>query len=493
VTCLTLAGTVLASERLGGAVIQNSSVYAPSELFDVYKRYLGQTVTEQTATSIAEALRQKYLDDGYSRPGYRISDRGVDSGIVRVELIEANISRVAINGDAGPYRDKLEHLVAHLPSDRSLRPQEIRDAMRGARQLPGLDVTVSAEPDAEHHGGFVLAVDSAYKPFEGSIKLSNRGTREIGRDVLFAKFVANGLFGREIAGGLFVTSAKDSSNYKGGGLFASFAPGEGDTSAQFHGAVTSLNYHVQGIQVEQDRERAAIQVTHQLMRKPTSGLSIRAGFEAEDLDVAFNGAANREERLRSIEAGSTLTWRAEDNQHLLSLELEQGLNGFGSRIDAANVTDDLRRENFSIARLHYVRLAPLNDQWSWRLDAYAHTSPHVLPSIKRFKVGGGRIGRGFEAAAISGDRGVGGKTELKRQLESTVAWLESANLYGFFDLGSAWRNDAAGRESASSAGIGASLREGRLSGYLEIAKPLTHADADGQKDAGIFAEVSFQF
>jgi hemolysin activation/secretion protein len=74
-----------------------------------------------------------------------------------------------------------------------------------------------------------------------------------------------------------------------------------------------------------------------------------------------------------------------------------------------------------------------------------------------------------------------------------VTWLERADLYGFYDLGSAWRNDAAGRESASSTGLGASLRGSRLSGYLEIAKPLTHADADGRKDAGIFAEVSFQF
>jgi hemolysin activation/secretion protein len=491
--CLALASPPLAAEELGGAIIQNSSVYAPSELFEVYKSFLGQTVTQQTATGIAEALRQKYLDDGYSRPGYRVSDRGIASGIVRIELTEANISQVAINGDAGPYRDRLERLVAQLPSDRSLRPQEIRDAMRGARQLPGLDVSVSAEPDGGQHGGFILAVDSSYKPFEGSVKLSNRGTREIDRDILFAKFAANGLFGREIAGGLFVTSAKRSDAYKGGGIFASIAPGGGGTSVQLQGAVTSLNYHVQDTDVGQDRERASIQVTHLLMRRPASSLSIRAGFEVEDLDVAFDGVINREERLRSIEAGSSLTWRAEENQHLLSLEVEQGLTGFGSRIDAVNVPDDPRQEDFSIARLHYARLASLNDRWSWRLDAYAQTSADTLPSIKRFKVGGGRIGRGFEAAALSGDRGIGGKAQLRRQMMRSQAWLEHAELYGFFDLGSAWRNDVAGRESASSTGIGASLREGRLSGYLEIARPLTHADADGRKDAGIFAEISFQF
>jgi len=82
---------------------------------------------------------------------------------------------------------------------------------------------------------------------------------------------------------------------------------------------------------------------------------------------------------------------------------------------------------------------------------------------------------------------------LPRGLWRCVNPAPRADLYGFYDLGSVWRNDVEGRESASSTGFGASLRDGRLSGYLEIAKPLTHADADGQKDAGIFAEVSFRF
>jgi hemolysin activation/secretion protein len=213
----------------------------------------------------------------------------------------------------------------------------------------------------------------------------------------------------------------------------------------------------------------------------------------EDLDVAFDGAINGEERLRSIEVGATLNWRNEEKQYLLSMELEQGLNSLGSRIDNFNSPDDPRQKDFTIVRLRYVHLTTLTDLWSWRLDAFAQTSPHVLPSIKRFKVGGGRIGRGFEAAAISGDRGVGGKMQLKRRLASDVTWLERADLYGFYDLGSAWRNDGGNRESASSTGLGISLRDGRLSGYLEIAKPLTHADADGHKDAGLFTEISFRF
>jgi hemolysin activation/secretion protein len=491
--CLLAAGPALADEKLGGAAIQNSSVYGPPELFDVYKEYLGRTVTENTATDIASALQQKYLADGYSRPGYTIADRGTASGIVRIRLVEASISNVSINGDAGPYRKKLERLVADLPSDQSLRPQEIRDVLRGARRLPGIELSVAAEPDGRQTGRYTLAVDSAYKPFEGSIKVSNRGTEEIGRDILFARVVANGVFAREIAAGLFVTSAKDPDNYAGGGFFANAAVGTAGTTMQLQGAVTSLSYDVQGIRVDQDRTRSAFRLSHPLLRRSVRDLSIWGGVVTEDMGVAFDALINREELLRSLEAGSTLTWRADERQHLLTLEFEQGLKGFGSRIDNVSSPDDPPTTDFFIARLHYARLAMLNDLWSWRLDSYAQGSPHLLPSIKRFKVGGGRIGRGFEAAAISGDRGVGGKVQLQRRVASGAAWLERADFYGFYDAGSAWRNDGSDRESASSAGLGVSLREGRLSGYLELAKPLTHADADGRMDAGLFAEVSFHF
>lgn len=493
VALLAAFSSAFAVETMGGAVIQGSSVYGAAELFQVYRQHLGNTVTEHTAKAIAETLQQRYLEDGYSRPGYRIVDQGIDSGIVRIRIVEPNISRVAINGDAGPYSEKLERLVAHLPSDRSLRPQEIRDVLRDARRLPGLDVEVAAVPDGQNQGGFVLAVDSAYKPVEGSLKISNRGTREIGRDILFARVAANGLFNRDMTGGLFVTTARDSDDYRGGGFFTTFMQGSGGTSVQMQGAVTTLNYETRDVDVEQDRKRYTIKVVHPLRRQADRDLSVWGGFVVEDLDLAFNGLRSREERLRSIEAGSTFTWQEQATQSLLSLELEQGINGLGSRIDTAATTAALLENAFSIARLRYVRLAPINELWSWRVDAYAQTSPHVLPSIKRFKVGGGRIGRGFEAAAVSGDRGIGGKAQLKRQVGGSIPWLERGDLYGFYDVGSVWRNDAGGRESASSTGIGASLHEGRFSGSIEVARPLTHADADGRKDVGVFAELSIRF
>jgi hemolysin activation/secretion protein len=220
---------------------------------------------------------------------------------------------------------------------------------------------------------------------------------------------------------------------------------------------------------------------------------LSGALELDDLDIFQNGAISREDRLRTLKIGLQTTRRNSTRRGQWNVDLEKGLDIFGSKLENFSNPDDSRARDFTIARLHYLTITKLNDNWSIRSDAYAQYSAQVLPSIKRFKLGGNRIGRGFEAAAVSGDRGVGTKFELKRLFQQQSSWFRVGGVYGFYDLGGVWKNDSSGRESAASAGIGLSLNGELLTGYLEMAVPLTHADADGNKDAGIFVELSFRF
>jgi hemolysin activation/secretion protein len=305
--------------------------------------------------------------------------------------------------------------------------------------------------------------------------------------------VANGLRGSETTSGLFVTTARDSDEYRGGGLFSRAAVGDRGAALQLQATVTSLAIESQGIPLQQRRERIQLRYSHPLLDSYERELSFRLGFDAENLDVVQDSLISREERLRSVEPGIQLNHRSANGQQLIGLDLEQGLRGFGSRIDHFLSAVDAPDTDFTILRLRYVYVRRLSDTLSLRWDVLGQHSQDVLPSIKRFKVGGGRIGRGFEAAAASGDRGIGNKLELKRRVGDTIGWIGRTDLYGYYDLGTTWRNDAPGRESASSAGIGVAWTADRLSGYLEFAQPLTHADVDGQDDVSAFAELSFRF
>jgi hemolysin activation/secretion protein len=117
----------------------------------------------------------------------------------------------------------------------------------------------------------------------------------------------------------------------------------------------------------------------------------------------------------------------------------------------------------------------------------------VLPDSERFKIGGDRLGRGFEVAEIAGDRGVGGKIELRRDLLKTESILGRLSAYGFYDFGAAWKQDRPGRESATTAGFGTAIQGGAVTGYLELAAPLTGTDIEGKRRTSVFAELSYRF
>src|SRR5262249_28155780 len=148
-----------------------------------------------------------------------------------------------------------------------------------------------------------------------------------------------------------------------------------------------------------------------------------------------------------------------------------------------------RRADFLLTRASFTRLTRFGDRWSMRLDALAQWSAYVLPYGERFKIGGDRLGRGFEVAEIAGDEGIGAKLEGRRRLPSAPAALGTTSVYGFYDIGAAWKQDAIGLESAATAGFGVSSESRRVSGSLEFAEPLTHADVEGRKHITLFAEI----
>lgn len=493
ISVVAAAPSVAAAGLLSSTVVRNSSVYSSTELFATYRSFTGKPVDKETASVIAEAVREMYRADGYSRPGFTIADDGQKSGIIRIELNEPQITAIRFSGDSGPYRERLEALFADVPKAESMRPAEIRSVVQRARRLPGLQLGISTKPDETGSGGFLLEVDSEFQRYGGSLTLSNRGTRQIGRNLAFLNVYGNGMFGAENSAGLFLASAEDADNYSSGGIFLQSAIGAGGMTGNYQGSIMSVQFETSGFIVDQNRERHLLKISSRPRDWNGRRLSAWAGLEIDNIDVEVNNIATRADRLRSLESGVSLSWRAYTLQQLFSADLEAGISGLGAQlVNYSNPGENLE-ENFAIVRLHYVALKPFGDAWSLRGDAWAQHSPHSLPSIRQFKVGGGRVGRGFDAAALSGDRGLANKLELRRQMASGLPLADRLDAYLFYDIGSAWRHSSPGRESAASTGLGISIRSKSLAGYLELARPLTHADADGNREPGIFVELTSRF
>ncbi|HEX6396305.1 MAG TPA: ShlB/FhaC/HecB family hemolysin secretion/activation protein [Steroidobacteraceae bacterium] len=485
-----------AAPTLATVVVDGSTAYDAARLFVAYREQLGQPISREGARAIVDALLALYDRDGYVRPEIRLDDSMTGRGVLRVRVSEAQVSNVVFEGDAGRYQAQLEEIGVRLQGARPLRKDDVPDALRAMRRMAGLTITASTRKDPELTNAFELVVKSDFSPVDGVVRMNNRGTEQVGPAFVLAQLFANGLLGRQDKFGLIAAAASDPEEYLGGGLYADVGLGDAGThgSALLFRSHSAPNERPIDHDDEYRRDRLTLRITHPLSQDSTSSLSIGAAFDADDLVIERSGFALREERLRIFETGLRGTWRsAGATQYSANLSWRKGVDAFGAGLQAHDLADDPRRADFLLTQLSGTVYRRFAVDWSVRFDAFAQHSGYVLPDGERFKIGGDRLGRGFEVAEIAGDKGIGGKLELRRDLVSTQGLLGRVSAYGFYDFGAAWKQDRPGRESAATAGTGFALQGSTVTGYLEVAAPLTGADIEGKRRASVFAELSYRF
>jgi hemolysin activation/secretion protein len=382
-----------------------------------------------------------------------------------------------------------------LRNSRPLRKDDVPQALRRMRDLAGLSVTGSTRRDPDTRNAYELVVDSDYSPVDGVVRMNNRGTDQVGPLFLLGQVMANGLLGHEEKIGLIFASATDHDEYLGAGLYLDAPLGASGTRANalLFSSHSAPNETPVNLSDEYSRARATFKLTRALRRESVFTLSGSLGLEADDLTIDREGASIREDRLRIVETALRGGIRAGAMQYSASLQLRKGFNSFGGGLQAVDLSDDPRRADFLLTQLSASAYRRFAERWSLRFDLFAQHTGYVLPDSERFKIGGDRLGRGFEVAEIAGDRGLGGKLELRRDLLSTESFIGRVSTYGFYDIGSAWKQDRPGRESAATSGVGLALQGAKLTGYLELAAPLSGPDIEGQRHATVFGELSYRF
>jgi hemolysin activation/secretion protein len=472
--------------------IDGSTVYSAADLFPAYRDHLGRPATHEAARAVAAAIAERYRADGFARPELRLDETFAADGIMRIRVFEPRVTRVTIEGDPGRYRDDIERMGAVVKAAVPLRLDTIRNAISGMLRLAGLSVTANTRRDGAALNAHELVLQADFAPLSGYARMNNRGTGEVGPLFVLGQLVANDPFGWGGSAGLVVVAAGETSEYLSGAAWVDRPLGDDGTRglAMAFRSSSNPNERPQNLQDEYHRERLTLRLTRPLGRR----YAVHGALEAENLEIDRDGAIIRNDRLRVLEAGLRGGRRAgEATQLSTSAELRKGLDALGAGLHADDLADDPRSGDFLVAQLQFSSVTRWPDSWSLRFDVFAQASGDVLPDVERFKIGGERLGRGFEVAEIAGDDGLGGKVQLRRELPGAEISLGAPSVYGFYDLGAAWKNDVPGRESAATLGVGVALQGSRLSSYVEVAKPLTHPDVEGKRSASVFAEVAWKF
>jgi hemolysin activation/secretion protein len=479
---------------LAATIVSGSSVYSPEQLFAAYRAELGKPITRATVQAILVSLEAMYAQAGYWKPALRVDAALVPSGILEITVIEPRISSVSIHGDPGPYRRRLERLYAPLCGLRAPRAAQVRRQLQRMRALSGLTVEARLVADKSRRGAYQLRLDVSFHRVSATVQWTNEGTSEVGPDFFSAQLALNDALHDAGQLGLLASSASAYGEYHGAGLFAHLPLGSEGTVLDLLGFRSRALPSEQppGENDEFEQHLGSLRLSQSLpVGGPLDTLSVSSALDLNDLIVAQRGVTLQADRLRVLELAGVVGWHDEFAQYASTLILRHGLNGLGAGLQGA-LFDVARRDDFTDLQLHVVRVQQLGTRWTLRLDALGQDSDEVLPYTEQFKIGGGLIGEGFAVPELAGDAGIGGRAQLLCRLAGTADGLGILSAYGSYDIGAVWQHEEPGRESAASAVLGLSLARTDGSLYVEAAKPLTHPDIGGNRDALVLAGVTLQ-
>lgn len=385
-------------------------------------------------------------------------------------ITEAAIAGISIEGEIGPAEILARRMLAPLVGQRPIPHDALERALLLLSDIPGVTAQGVLRPVAGEPGALELAVRLTRRPVAGYLNIDNRGYVATGRwqALGVAQVNAQTRFGErtELAA---VWSEANNQNF----LQATQEVFLGASGLRLR-AWAGLGRAAPGaplaaIGYAGDTQLAGVALSYPLLRSRPLNVTLTGGIDAFDSVVEARDAPELMRTRRSRDAvravragieGAVLDgWAglapaaAATNFHL---RLHRGLEAFGAS-DGGAGTAARFGSDFGFAKLtaEVSRLQPLALFGSgWMLAAQGtlagQWSDDALPPAEKFFLGGNRLGRGFYAGQVAGDRAAAIAGELQLGRIGALPWggADAPRLgtqaYLFRDEGRAADNGAGG-------------------------------------------------
>ena len=388
--------------------------------------------------AIAHLRREGYI------AAVQIPPQRIESGRLRLEVVTGHLIDVHMRGDAPPFRGEITARAEQLKALDPFNQFEAERILLEASDIPGVDVRLTLAPARTKPGELVGELSVYYQPFRILGNINNYGSHELGRYTVYARGEIYGLTG---SGDMTYIAASTTTDldeqqvvqlghvmgigHSGatlGGDFA-YAWSEPDLDDVDPNDILDLN---------STSLIGRLEATMPLRRSRRAAMRLRGGLEflqqrtdssfgeltRDDLRVAFIGAETnfREPLFGGGDAYSVYA----------ALELRKGLDILG-----ASDRFDVRASRFDgdptafVVRGELGGVAKLPSVFSLAVDARAQWADNPLLSFEEFSVGNYTIGRGYDPGAVTADRAIAVRPELRADVVQGPR--TRLQLFGFYD------------------------------------------------------------
>jgi len=496
--------------NLNNLSIEGVSAYDGDDLASIYQSQLGTTVSLADVYAIANRLTNKYRNEGYILTQVVVPPQTIDGGNVRLRVVEGFVDRVVVDGDDDPHALSLiQDYASRISTGGALNLRTLEKQLLLINDLPGVTARSVLSPSRTQAGASDLRIIVTRKAIDGILGIDNFGSRYLGPVQLTAGASANSFFGNneKITGQFVVSPFGNNDPELAFGAFSYEQPINSigtKARAFFSHSDTEPGFDIDIFNVNGKSTAYGIGLEHAFLRSRTRNLYGTAQFDLRNVDSKSDIDVTRKDRIRAVRVGGRyefLDTLFGVGINSLSAELSQGLDILGSSDEGdANLTRPAGDPQFQKINVSAQRLQRITSDVNLLLGFNAQAANEALLSSEEFGVGGSNFGRGFDGSEIVGEDGFSTKVELQwnQPLQTPFSGVEDYEVYGFWDFGKVWNDDATiSDDDDSIASVGLGFRADLISNFqggAYVAVPLTRdVQTMGDDDARYFFNLSRRF
>jgi hemolysin activation/secretion protein len=435
----------------------------------------GKSLPVARIYEVATAITRELRNQGLPLATAFVPEQSVAEGVYRIDVLLGWIARVDVVGIEGPLADKLK-AIARPALERPTRRDRLERALVLLRDVPGVTVEATLQPRDAEGEATVLVLNARHTPLTGGANFDSRGSKYAGPGRGSVEVTAQSVAGLGELVRLRSFGAYPLRELAYGALDLSVPIG--DAGLKLDGSVSTSRsrsgFDLDEFNVKGRSLQLELTASYPVFVSARDTVRVFGGLQSLDSYVDAVGARFYADRTRALALG--VQWDMVgpfDGGTRLRTRTLIGIDGLGSsgRSNASrrDITPTAVRMQFDLAHLQR-----LTDRLEVTFQAEAQVAGSGLHAADEFAYGGGRFGRGFDPAEITGDHGAAASLELAWRLPLPLpGWLEAIG-YGFGDVGAVRdRDPIAARFTRASTGIGLRVEvDRRANAFIEYAWPI---------------------
>jgi hemolysin activation/secretion protein len=427
---------------LSSVTFRGATAVGPDQLRAAYADFLGKPEPVSVICQIRDNAARIIFDDGVLAR-VEIPEQRISGGSLVLEVIEAHVVNVRVRGDAGPAQAAIERFAEKL---RGMKPFDMAKAQRYlllASDVPGVTMRAAVRPSTSAERGAVdIDLTVTREGPQVFVNAQNSGSKAVGRwgGLIRGDFAGYTQYGESTSLTAFHTldsneqwlvQIAESARFGGEGLVGRGSLTYGQSRP---GDV------LKPLGLKSDSVVGNLEAAYPFVRSRNQNLNFAGGLDVIDQKTDAAGAGQlSHDKLRIVYGRADGDYRTEIGERPVlatgSLALRKGLSWLGgSQAGDAGLTRAQADPEAWVLKAQGGADIAITDRLVGMLRAQAQYSSKSLLPYEQISLGGLTVGRGYDPAALLGDKGAAAAAELRYgplQLHPQV----QAAPYAFFDAG----------------------------------------------------------